>query len=223
MGRYTTMIRSAFAALCLMGSLATEAATEHSFAWEGQLAGVSAKGSFSYEDADIPDDGIIRKAQLQHFDVSFYAPDNTLMRRYRNNHLTYAGFNFNYDTTTGQILQDGAYASATGLDIGEWTQLDGGGTAGLNLWSAPNHLHFDDWDNAFGLPPAFGPHEDIAWFIYTTQYLLDEGAVGTAYQANPNAPLDATGARVAITPLPASSLMLAGGFGLMAFARRRRS
>lgn len=100
---------AALAAVGMLASHAASAATYLDFAWEGQVAGFTVEGTFSYDETDLPTDGVIRKDDLLSFDVSFYDPDDNLLRTYADNHLSYAGFNFNYDTATRMILQDGAY------------------------------------------------------------------------------------------------------------------
>lgn len=224
---------AAFAAIGLMAGSAAHALTVLDFAWEGQVAGIGVEGRFSYDETKIPADAVIRKANLLSFDVSFYDPQDNLLRRYQDNHLTYADFNFNYDTATRRILQDGGYPDPDGIDIGEYRVVVPGESAtGLNFWSRPlgasaAHVHVNDWGNEFGLPRAFGGHQDVAFFGFTTQALVDSGGVGADYLGNPNFSLDATGLRMMITtpapvPLPPAALLLAGGLGLMGATRRRR-
>jgi hypothetical protein len=173
------------------GVLPAEAAT-FQFSWTGQIAGFSLDGSFSFDETRQYEGGIVRKGDLQSFVVSFFDPQRRLLRTYSNNHLSYPNFNFNFDTTTGRILQDGAYFGPEGIDIGEKTPLPGGGFAGLNFWSRPAlnaqgqvpppHVHIDDWANEFGFPVGFSTHEDVAFFTRTTGELLATGRVGEAYR-----------------------------------------
>lgn len=218
----------AVAIASLVASPAAHAVTYLKFEWEGQVAGFSIEGSFSYDETDIPADGVIRRANLRKFDVSFYDPQKNLLRKYVDNHQTYAGFNFNYDTTTQMILLDGGFSEPDGIDIGEFTAVASGGFTGLNFWSRPPaspvpHVHFDDWSDEFGFPRAFGGHEDVAFFDRTTQQLVDTGAVGPDYVDNPNFPLEAFGARmiVAPVPLPPALALLACGIGLIGWVARK--
>ncbi|MEO1020802.1 MAG: PEP-CTERM sorting domain-containing protein [Pseudomonadota bacterium] len=219
---------SAIAAMSLLASPAAHAATFFGFSWEGQVAGFGVEGTFSYDEENVPTDGVIRRDDLLTFDVSFYDPLGNLMRTYVDNHLTYDGFNFNFDTATNTILQDGAFSAPDGIDIGEYTQIAEGEFTGLNFWSRPSgssvpHVHFDDWSNEFGFPRAFGGHEDVAFFGFTTQQLVDSNGIGPDYADNPNFPLDALGARmvVAPVPLPATLPLLAGVLGLGLLGARR--
>ncbi|MEM1129447.1 MAG: PEP-CTERM sorting domain-containing protein [Pseudomonadota bacterium] len=221
---------SAFVAASLLIAPAAQAVTFLQFEWEGQVAGFGVEGTFSYDETNIPTDGVIRRDNLRTFNVSFYDPQENLLRTYTDNHLSYAGFNFNYDTTTQMILQDGGFSEPDGIDIGEFTEVGSGQFTGLNLWSRPPqssvpHLHFDDWGSEFGFPRAFGGHEDVAFFGFTTQELVDSGGVGPDYVDNPNFPLDAFGARVvaAPIPLPPAFALFAGGLGLIGWVARRRS
>lgn len=220
---------SALAVAMILVSPTANAATFLNFKWEGQVAGFGVEGRFSYDDTNVPADGIIRKDNLLSFDVSFYDPQDNLLRKYVDNHLTYASFNFNYDTNTRAILQDGGFSDPDGIDIGEFSQIGENQFTGLNFWSRPlgssvPHVHFDDWSDEFGFPRAFGGHEDVAFFDFTTQELLDSGRVGADYVGNPNFPLDAPGARMAIAPvpLPPAITFLAGSIGLMGWVKRRR-
>lgn len=219
-----TLSTLALALVSAFISTDAHAVTFHNFSWEGQIAGVKIEGKFSYDETSVPEDGVIRKANLMSFDVSFYDPQNNLMRTFLDNHLTYEGFNFNFDTKTGQILQDGAYSTPEGIDIGYYKKTGENSAIGLNFWSARNHVHFDDFADEFKLPRAFGGHSDISFFAVTTQQLVDSGRVGPNYVNNPNFPLDAVGQRMAIdpVPLPSSILLLAGGLGLMGAVGRRR-
>ena len=100
--------------------------------WVGQTLGYSAEGSFSYDESTIPADGIIRAADLDSFDISFFTPEQVLMESFTDNHLTTPGFNFNFDTTTGEILQMGRWDMPTGINIGGVRGED------LNFFSVPN-------------------------------------------------------------------------------------
>ena len=220
---------SALAVVSLLAGSAANAVTFLDFAWEGQLAGFGVEGQFSHDETSLPIDGVIRKEDLLSFDVSFYDPQDNLLRTYVDNHLTYDLFNFNYDTNTRTILQDGGFSEPDGIDIGEYTEIAQGQFTGLNFWSRPPassvpHVHFDDWSGEFGFPRGFGGHEDVAFFGFTTQQLVETGNVGADYADDPNFPLDAVGARMTIAPIPvpASLPLLAGGIGLFGWVACRR-
>lgn len=219
---------SALVAMSMLVGPAASAATFLKFNWEGQVAGFGVEGTFSYDETSVPTDGVIRKDDLLTFDVSFYDPQDNLLRTYVDNHLTYAGFNFNYDTTTRMILQDGVFSDPDGIDIGEYTVIGENQATGLNFWSKPRaeavpHVHFDDWSDEFGFPRAFGGHEDVAFFGFTTQQLVDSSGIGPNYAENPNSPLDSFGARMAIAPvpLPPTLALLAASIGLVGWASRK--
>lgn len=222
---------AAATAIAVLFSPAAQAITTYQFNWEGQIAGFRVEGVFSYDETAPIADGIVRKDNLLSFDVSFIDPTGNLLRTYEDNHLTYELFNFNFDTNTLEILQDGLYFEPDGIDIGEYTPDGEGGFTGLNLWSIPRedvppHLHFDDWGNEFDFPRAFGGHEDIGWFTVTTQGLIDTGNVGEAYVDNPNFGLDEFGQRVTVAPIPVppAIVLLASALGFassMVYRRRK--
>ncbi|EKU97755.1 hypothetical protein Lepto7375DRAFT_6993 [Leptolyngbya sp. PCC 7375] len=160
--------------------------------WTGQILGYSAEGQFSYDDAQTYEDGIVRGDDLEAFDIAFYDPQGNLIQEFEDNHLTYSGFNFNFDTQTGEILQDGFFDEPNGIDIGEYTVLfdEAGepiGATGLNFWSAapaPDgepipHVHLTDFGDEFPeLPVGFGTHLDVAFFTRTRAELLDAPGAG---------------------------------------------
>lgn len=189
--------------------------------WTGQTLGYSAEGSFSYDESTIPADGIVRADDLTGFDIAFFTPDKVLMESFEDNYLTTAGFNFTFDTTTGEILQTGRWDTPTGINIG------GVRGEGLNFFSVPNpkadlfaidepspHVHLTDWGEEYPeLPLGFTrgarPHLDIAFFTRTRAEVLAELDAG-----------DALGQKLTATavPEPASWLSLS----MMAFALIRR-
>ncbi|MEM1243162.1 MAG: PEP-CTERM sorting domain-containing protein, partial [Cyanobacteria bacterium P01_H01_bin.26] len=137
-------------------------AVTFNLSWTGQILGYSAEGEFSYDDAQTYEDGIVRGDDLEAFDIAFYDPQGGLIQEFEDNHLTYSGFNFNFDTQTGEILQDGFFDDPNGIDIGEYTVLfdeagDPIGATGLNFWSAapaPDgepipHVHLTDFGDEF--------------------------------------------------------------------------
>ena len=181
---------------------AAEAIT-FNFNWRGQIAGLRVKGQFSYDENQSFVDGIVRTSDLEALDVSFLAPDGTLLIAYNDNHLD-PEVNFNFDTETLEILQAGTYFDPDGINIG-----DGLRSTGLTFWSKPPqsstpHVHFDDWLNIFGFTPGFDPHEDVAFPSRTTQELVDTGRVLIDPVTSPNR----TGRFARVTPVPEPSSLL---------------
>ena len=171
--------------LLALGSAWAETSS-YSFSWTGQVAGTRVEGRFSYDHAKVDASGIVRKDALSAFEVSFFGPDGKLLRTYPDNHKTFPGFNFGFDTNSGKILQDGTYDAPDGINIDERTEGENGQRSGLNFWSRPAddkppHLHVDDWDNAFGMPVGYSTHRDVSFPGTTTQQLLDSGKVGEDY------------------------------------------
>ena len=131
-------------------------AIEFNFDWTGQIAGFSVSGSFSYDEIQSYSDGIVRTSDLDFLNISFFAPDGTLLRTYENNHLD-PGVNFNFVTSTKEILQTGSYNEPTGLNLGaiNYDRESGNDPAmaeGLSFWSKPPRsdtplLHIDDWSD----------------------------------------------------------------------------
>ncbi|MEM0981536.1 MAG: PEP-CTERM sorting domain-containing protein, partial [Cyanobacteria bacterium P01_H01_bin.58] len=176
--------------LCI---LAPARAATFDISWTGQILGYSAEGRFSYDDTQTFANGIVRGDDLETFDIAFFDPQGNLIQEFEDNHLTYPGFNFNFDTQTGEILQDGSFGEPNGIDIGEYTPLfnDAGefiGATGLNFWSAapltPDgepvpHVHLTDFGDEFpDLPVGFGPHLDVAFFTRTRAQLLNDPGAG---------------------------------------------
>ncbi|MEM6351908.1 MAG: PEP-CTERM sorting domain-containing protein [Cyanobacteria bacterium P01_D01_bin.14] len=190
--------------------------------WTGQILGYRAEGTFSYDQNQTYADGIVRRDDLTDFDISFFDPDGELIKTFEDNHLTYEGFNFNFDTRTQEILQDGFYFEPNGIDIGEFTPVfdDAGveiGVTGLNFWSAapaPDgepipHVHLTDFGGEFpDLPVGFGPHLDVAFFTRTRAQLLDDPTAG-----------DQLGQRMTATQVPEPGLL--AGLGAIALLLRQ--
>lgn len=179
----------------------------YEFFWGGQIAGFMVNGRFSYNEREVPDNGIVREEDLLLLDVSFYDPQGNLLRTYEDNQdrSLYPTVNFAFDTLTNQILQDGTWnvddddrRFRNGLLMGEGNpDLRGnpGSQLGLAFWSRPRddtvpHLHVDDWDlnngdppgdGQFGFPIGFSSHEDVSFLYKTTQDRIDTGRVGRAY------------------------------------------
>ena len=99
--------------------------------WTGQTLGYKASGSFSYDETKNYVDGIVRKDNLESFNIAFFDPKGNLLEKFTDDQRT-PDFNFNFDTKTGQILQDGLWNAPDGISIG------GERNKGLNFWSIPN-------------------------------------------------------------------------------------
>ena len=193
------------------------------FTAQGQIAGWQAEGQFSYDASQTYEDGIVREEDLLSFDISFFDPEGNLLRTYEDNHLTFAEFNFAFDTNTGELLQDGEFTGDSGFNFGEKTATGTDEFTGLNLFSRPAlnpfgevpppHFHFDDWGDEFEFPIGFGSHEDVSFFTQTTQELLDTGRVGDAYRDNVASDLNETGQRIEVTPVIEAESYLKSVFG----------
>lgn len=192
-------------------------ANAYQFNWEGQVAGFSASGQFSFDGTQTYTDNIVRKTDLESFDVSFYDPNGSLLKTYTNNHQTFANFNFAFDINDKEILQNGKFSDPDGLNIGEKTPDGNGGYTGLALWSrskdtSPALMHIDDWGNEFGFPIGYGSHEDVAFYTRTTQELMDTGKMGQYYIDNgTHFGLNELGSpiQVSAVPLPPAVLLFA--------------
>lgn len=226
-----------FIGLVLSLAIPTRAeAVTFNFDWTGQIAGFQVSGSFGYDETQSYLDGIVRTDDLDFLNISFFAPDGTLLIDYTDNHLD-PGVNFNFDTNTQEILQAGSYNAPDGLSIGgiNFDRESGNDPAlaeGLTFWSKPPrsstpHLHIDDWADEFGFPIGFSSHEDVSFPPITTQELIDDGRVGEAYlppNGQPVTPLNQRGqfAQVTAVPEPASILGLLGiGSGLVVSTLKR--
>ena len=194
--------------------------------WTGQILGYSAEGAFSYDDDQTFADGIVRRDDLTDFDISFYDPAGSLIKTFEDNHLTYDGFNFNFDTRSREILQDGFFNEPNGIDIGEYIPVlnDAGevtDATGLNFWSAAPapegepipHVHLTDFGAEFpDLEIGFGTHLDVAFFTRTRAQLLDESNAG-----------DQLGQRMTATKVPEPGLLFGIGAIALLLKRSRRS
>ncbi len=175
--------------------------------WGGQMAGFMVSGRFSYNEARVPANGIVREEDLLSLDLSFYDPQGNLLRTYADNHIQPVDengvpyVNFAFDTLTKQLLQDGTWKVddddnrfRNGFVMGEGNpdlRSVPGSQSGLAFWSRPSddkvpHLHVDDWndengDGEFGFPIGFSSHEDVSFLTKTTQDRIDTGKVGEAY------------------------------------------
>lgn len=215
---------------------ASAEAIEFNFDWTGQVAGFAVSGSFGYDETRNYVDGIVRTDDLDFLNISFFAPDGSLLRTYADNHLD-PGVNFNFDTGTHEILQTGSYNELTGLNLGaiNYDRESGNDPSmaeGLSFWSKPPrsstpHLHIDDWADEFDFPIAFSSHEDVSFPSRTTQQLIETGKFAEAFlppNGQPVTPLDQTGqfAQVTQVPEPVSMIGLLGLSGYLATACRRR-
>lgn len=182
---------AASGAIATFGFTLPANAVTFNLSWTGQTLGYRAEGQFSYEENTIAPDGIVRSNDLSDFDIAFFTPQGELLQSFTNNTQT-PGFNFNFDTTTGEILQTGRWDSPTGLNVG------GVRTEEINLFSAPNpkadlfegdapspHIHLTDWGNDFpdapvGFTRGARPHLDIAFFTRTREEVLADPTAGDA-------------------------------------------
>lgn len=211
--------------------------------WTGQILGYSAEGQFSYDDTQTFENGIVQGDDLDAFDIAFFDPQGDLIQEFEDNHLTYAEFNFNFDTQTGEILQDGFFDEPNGINIGEFAVLfdDAGdpiGATGLNFWSAAPvengdpvpHVHLTDYGNEFpdlpigfipprlaagtpNLPVRVRPHLDVAFFTRTQAQLLDDPSAG-----------DQLGQRMVATKVSEPGALVGlGAIALLAARLRRKS
>ncbi|MEM0980845.1 MAG: PEP-CTERM sorting domain-containing protein [Cyanobacteria bacterium P01_H01_bin.58] len=234
------MRKSLFIGLVLSAVIPARAeAITFNFNWTGQIAGFGVSGSFGYDETQSYLDGIVRTDDLDFLDISFFAPDGTLLRTYEDNHLD-PGINFNFDTSTREILQAGSYNEPDGLSLGainydreSGNDINDAEDFSLSFWSKPPrsstpHLHIDDWKDDFGFPIGFSTHEDVSFPPFTTQQLVDDGRVGEAYlppNGQPVTPLNENGqfAQVTAVPEPGSILGLLGvGGGLLVASRKRQ-
>ncbi|MEL6555702.1 MAG: PEP-CTERM sorting domain-containing protein [Cyanobacteria bacterium J06621_11] len=218
-------------------------AAEFNFDWTGQVAGFQVSGSFGYDETQSYSGGIVRTEDLDFLNISFFAPDGALLRTYADNHLD-PGVNFNFDTSSQELLQMGSYNEPDGLNLGalNFDRESGNDPSlaeGLSFWSKPPrsstpHLHVDDWADEFGFPIGFSSHEDVGFPTRTTQDLVDDGRVGEAYlppNGEPATPLGEAGQFAQVTqvaasvPEPTSVLGLLGLGGLLVsgFKRRQRT
>ncbi|GBF79179.1 PEP-CTERM sorting domain-containing protein [Aphanothece sacrum] len=206
--------------------------------WTGQYGGYSAKGKFSYDENLIPEDGVIRKNNITAFDIGFYNPDGSLIENFVDNHLTYPLFNFNFDTKTKQVLQDGIYYGPRGLDIGFSKNVSGfpkgsirtGIPEGIAMWTSGPieplgiHIHLSGYGDEYSrLPITFHglmDFLDIAFFTLTQKQGLD--ATG---QNSTNADNTRLGQTLEATQVPEPSglagIVTLGFIGLFPFVERR--
>ncbi len=173
-----------FLSLGLVSAGSAEAIT-FNLHWTGQTLGYQVKGSFSYDENAVGENGIVREGDLTSLDLTFIDPNGNVFEEFFNNHLS-PFVNFNFDTNTKEILQTGAYDADDGISIG--------GERGeeVNFFSAPDamvdlfphdndpspHVHLTDWDGDFlGLPIGFRrgavEHLDIAFFTRSRAEVLD--------------------------------------------------
>ncbi|MEO1619888.1 MAG: PEP-CTERM sorting domain-containing protein [Cyanobacteria bacterium J06632_3] len=218
--RFTQLAASAIAALSI--TLPANAVT-FDLSWQGQTLGYRAEGQFSYDESAIATDGIVRSNDIDNLDIAFFTPQGELLQSFENSHQA-PGFNFNFDTQTGEILQEGKWDSPTGLNVG------GIRTEELNLFSINDtkgdifagdepspHIHLTDWGNDFpnepiGFNRGARPHLDIAFFTRTKAEVLADESAGEAKGEKLTATLASPMPGAAQVPEP--SLLL--GLGVIA-------
>ena len=217
-------IRNVSAAAFLAASAAPASAVVLDLSWTGQFAGFTLEGRMAF-DADAPGgNGVVRSDGFRDFDWALLDAEGALIRVFEDDHLS-EGFNANYDTATGELLQAGRWDGPEGLNIGDPRG------EGLNLWSiafpleAPEnfnpHLHVTDWQDEFPqYPVQFGNvlsgegHIEGAFFERTAAQVTGDPADG-----------DAVGQPIAVAPipLPAGAVLLAGALGLLGLWRVGRA
>lgn len=185
-----SLLTATFLSLGLVTATSAQAITLN-LHWTGQTLGYQLKGSFSYDETQVNNDGIVRKDDLTSFDIAFIDPDGNVFQQFLNNHLTFSDFNFNFDTNTNQILQTGFWDQPDGISIG------GMRGQGVNFFSVPDsmvdlfpddddpspHVHLTDWMDEFpelsqGFTRGGRPHLDIAFFTRTRAEVLDDPNAG---------------------------------------------
>lgn len=176
----------------------------YEFTWEGQIAGFSVEGEFTYDASDTLVDGIVREENLDSFDISFFDPAGNLLQIYEDNHLTFDEFNFAFDPETKQFLTDGLFDGPEGINVGEKTAV-GEGFTGLNLWSKSKEtssslIHLDEWSRQLGFPLGYSTHEDIAFLTQTTAELIETGKVGETYLDQIQDTLGELGSPIQVVP-----------------------
>lgn len=171
-----------------LSATAAEAIT-YRLDWTGQFLGYQIEGTFSYDENEIPADGIISQENLESFDVEFLTPEGDLIKSFEDNHLAFPEFNFNFDTNTGEILQQGRWDEPDGITIGEargeglsfWSIDDLGPTAPFDFPDGlPSpHVHLTDFAGEFpDLPLGLGSNLDVAFFTRTRAEILGDPDAG---------------------------------------------
>ena len=103
----------------------------YNLSWQGN-AGYTATGMFSYDDQF--QGGIVTKNQLNDLMITFFDPLGNQLQSFSYPPFS-SEFNFNFDTTTGTILQVGNFDQPNGFDLG----IDAGaGTSGIDFYSCNN-------------------------------------------------------------------------------------
>jgi len=215
-------------------------AADFRFDWTGQIAGFGVEGIFGYDETSSYPGGIVRTNDLNYLNVSFFAPNGTLLRTYNDNHLD-PGVNFNFDTNTTQILEEGIFFEPDGINIGgvNYDRESGNDPnnpqPGLSYWSTPPrgsvpHVHVSDWTNEFGFPFGFSDHQDVSFPTRTTQELIDTGRVNENYLpplGNTSTGPEEMGQFLAVTPIddpviPEPTTIIASGLlaGLIPLKRK---
>lgn len=218
----TTARRAACAAVLSIAAATPAAAVVLDLAWTGQFAGFTLEGQLAFDEGASGEDGVVRSEGFTDFDWALLDAEGDLIRAFEDDHLS-EGFNANYDTATGELLQAGRWDGPEGLNLGDPRG------EGLNLWSiafpleAPEnfnpHLHVTDWADEFPqYPIQFGDalsgegHIEGAFFERTAAEVTGDPVDGEAF----GQPI-----QVAPIPLPAGAVLLAGALGLLWLGRRR--
>ena len=94
-------------------------ATTLDLLWKGEVTGYSLKGVLSFDETQITPSSIVTKNTPEfNLDFSIFDPAKNLLATYTANQNTYSGLNFNFDTSTNQVLQSQVFSDPNGFDLG---------------------------------------------------------------------------------------------------------
>lgn len=105
----------------------------YNFSWEGD-GGYSMEGMFSFDDATLDADLLVRESDLLTFMVDFFDPSDTLLNSYNLTNLP-TFFNFNFEADTGIVRQ---FGGDTGNPAGDFGIIIGNVEPGDVLFIRPN-------------------------------------------------------------------------------------